>query len=51
MTDVCPKLSERHLEREQHHDDRNESESEEDVASIILQNVNDSMDQLSPNDF
>jgi hypothetical protein len=30
-------LGKRHLEREQHHDDRDESEGEEDVAGFVLQ--------------
>ena len=36
MTNVCPELSKRHLKGEQHHDDRDESKSKEDVAGGTL---------------
>ena len=36
MTNVCPELSKRHLECEQHHNDCDESEGKEDVAGGTL---------------
>ena len=37
MTNVCPELGKRHLERKQHHDDRDESKGKEDVAGFVFQ--------------